>query len=281
VRFTVVILSLLLGQFAASAALVWEPAGQPQVVFAGQPSAIRQDIRNDGEQAATQPVRLRLMQLASSIAAPVPGWEQKQQVEIPAGQTLRTSVDISLPKVTSPTRFRITWTTEAGKLLGGTEVVGCPADLFQSLQEVSSKQPIGLLGETASLAALLRQQGCQVRELSALSDLKTFEGSLLLVAFAARTKAEPEDFGRLAAQYAKDQGRRIVWLVEPDNLSLPFGPTVCIFTHGEGTLVVSTGMKVAELSQNPLNQLRLVWLVELALASEENRLLLLGRPMNL
>lgn len=271
----------LLGQLAASAALVWEPAAQTQVVFADRPSVIRQDIRNEGNQAVLQPVRLRLHQLTSSTAAPVTGWELRKQVEIPAGQTLRTAVDVSLPKVTSPTRFRVTWINEAGKVLGSTEVVGCPPDLFKPLRTASAKQPIGLLGEATGMAVLLRQQGCQVRELGAAADLKSFEGPVVLVAWAARPKEEQENFGRIAAQHAKDRGGRVVWLVEPDNLSLTPEPAVCVFSHGQGTLVVSTGMKLAELPQSPLNQLRLVWLVELALASEENRLLLLGRLMNL
>lgn len=271
----------LLGQFAVSAALVWEPAAQTQVVFADRPSVIRQDIRNEGDLAVQQPVRLRLHQLTSSTAAPVTGWELRKQVDVPAGQTLRTSVAVSLPKVTSPTRFRVTWIDETGKVLGSTEVVGCPPDLFQPLRTASAKQPIGLLGEAKGLAGLLRQQGCQVRELDAIEDLKSFAGPVVLVALSYRPKEDQEDFSRIAAQHAKDRGGRIVWLLEPDNLSLTPEPAVCVFTHGRGTLVVSTGMKMAELPQSPLNQLRLVWLVELALASEENRLLLLGRLMNL
>ncbi len=280
-KLIVTIVSLLLCQFAASAALVWEPAGQTQVVFVGRASVIRQDIRNDGDQAVVQPVQLRLSQLTSSIAAPVTGWEQKKQVEVPAGQTLRTSVDVNLPKVTSPTRFRLTWNSEGGKVLGSTEIVGCPTDLFEPLRTASARLPIGLLGDAAGIATLLRQQGCQIRELRAVDELKSFDGSVLLVAFAARDKEGQEDFGRIAAQHAKDRGGRIVWLIEPDNLPLSPEPAACVFTHGQGTLVVGTGIKLVELAQNPLNQLRLVWLVELALASEENRLLLLGRLMNL
>jgi hypothetical protein len=277
----VTVIVLLLGQFVADAALVWEPADQTQVVFAGRPSVIRQDIRNEGDEAVRQPVQLRLHQLTSSTAASVTGWELKKQVEVPAGQTLRTSVDVSLPKVTSPTRFRITWINEMGRVLGGTDVVGCPPNLFQSLRTASAKKPIGLLGEATEIAGLLRQQGCQVQELRAQEDLKSFEGPVILVAWSARPREEEENFGRIAAQHAKDRGGRIVWLVEPDSLSLSPGPAVCVFTHGQGTLVVSSSMKLAELSQSPLNQLRLVWLVELALASEDNRLLLLGRLMNL
>lgn len=272
---------LLLCQLAVSAALVWEPAAQTQVVFADRPVVIRQDIRNVGNQAAVQPVRLQLQQLTSSTAALVPKWEMRKQVEIPAGETLRASVDLNLPKVTNPTRFRLIWNDEVGKTLGSTEVIGCPPDLFQPLRAVSTRQPFGLLGETAALADLLRQQDCRFRVIAAESDLKSFEGTVVLAAFSGRTKDEYENFGRLAAQHAKERGGRVVWLVEPDNLSLTPEPAVCVFTHGQGTLVVSTGIKLDELARNPLAQLQLVWLVELALAKEENRLLLLGRLMNL
>jgi hypothetical protein len=281
VRYTITILFLLGLHFTALAALVWEPAGQSQVVFADRPSVVRQDIRNDGDKAMAQAVRLRMIQLSTSTAAPVPGWELKKQVEVPAGQTLRTMVEVSLPKVTNPTRFRITWNDESDKVMGSTDLVGCPADLFQPLRLVSTKRPIGLLGDSGGLATLLRQQGCELRELSSVEELKNFDGSVLLVAWAGRGKEELENFGRLAAQHAKDRGGRVVWLVEPDNLPLSPVPAVCVFTHGEGTVVVSTGIKLAEAAQSPLIQLRLVWLVELALATEENRLLLLGRLMNL
>jgi hypothetical protein len=278
---SVITIFCLLCQLAVSAALVWEPTAQTQVVFADRPAVIRQDIRNSGDQPAAQAVRLQLQQLSSSTAALVPKWEIRKQVEVPAGQTLRASVDLNLPKVTCPTRFRLLWNDEEGKTLGSTEVVGCPADLFQPLRTVAARKPVGLLGETGALAALLRQQDCHFRELAGEADLKSFEGTVVLAAFSGRPKDELENFGRLAAQHAKEQGGRIVWLVEPDNLSLSPEPAVCVFTHGQGTLVVSTGIKLDELARNPLDQLRLVWLVELALASEENRLLLLGRLMNL
>lgn len=272
---------LCLSQFAAQAALVWEPAAHAQVVFAARPAVVRQDIRNDGAATASQSMRLHLQQLSSSIAAPVPGWELRKQVEVPARETLRTSVDVSLPKVTSPTRFRLTWNSETGKVLGHTEIVGCPENLFEPLRTVSVERPLGLMGKATALATFLRGQGCRVTELHSVADIKTFTGTVLLVAHDAREKEEAKEFGRLAVEHAKERGVRIVWLVEPDNLSLSPEPSVCVFTHGQGTLVVSTGMKAADLSQSPLDQLRLVWLVELAVASEENRLLLLGRLMNL
>lgn len=261
----------------AEAALVWEPSAQAQVVFVDRPAVIRQDIRNDGDKPVMESVQLKLMQLSSSLAAPIPGWGQKKSLEVPAKQTIRAAVDLSLPKVTSPTRFRVTWNNEAGQLLGSTEVVGCPVDIFQSLRLLSEQQPIGLLGETEALAAALRQQGCVVQVVNEPQELKDFKSKLVIAAFTGKDKAKLEEFGRLAAQYAKEWGGKIVWLQQPDNLPLAPEPAVCVFSHGQGTMVVVTGLNVSEVAKNPLTQARLVWLVELAQASEENRLLLLGR----
>lgn len=272
---------LLMSGLACRAALVWEAAEQTQVVFANRPATIHQNIRNDADLPASQDVRLHLLQLSSSTAAPVPGWEVKKQLEIPARQTIRASVELSLPKVVSPTRFRLVWNGDAGAVLGSTDVVGCPEDAFVTMRYVASRQPIGLMGNSARLGAVLQAQGCLVKTLSSPEDLKSFRGQLV---FMVQTRAENEpmqEFGRLAAQYAKEGGGRVVWLIESGNLPLSPEPAVCVFTHGQGTVVVAGGVALQELDKKPLDQLRLVWLAELALASEENRLLLLGRLMKL
>ncbi len=268
-------------QFAVSGALVWEPAAQTQVLFANRPAVIRQDIRNDGDEVAGQAVRLHMLQLSSSTSAPVPGWEVKKKVEVPARQTLRTEVDLSLPKVTSPTRFRLVWVGDTGAVLGNTELVGCPEDTIAPLRTISREHPLGIWGESPSLTTVLRAQGCVVTELRSAEDLKAFPGKLVLAIQPQRAKDDSLDFGRLAAQHAKEWGGRVVWLVESGNLPLSPEPAVCVFPYGQGIVVVSAGLKPDRLDKDPLNQLRLVWLVELALATEENRLLLLGRMMNL
>ncbi|HEY1171966.1 MAG TPA: hypothetical protein VGH19_11395 [Verrucomicrobiae bacterium] len=269
---------LLLGQSIIQAALVWEPVTQTQVVFVDRPAAVYQDIRNDEDRAVTESLRLKLLQSTSSTAAPIPGWEQKKQLVVPAKQTIKTTVELTLPKVTSPTRFRITWSSEVGALLGDTEIIGCPADLFAPLRKLSSREPVGIAGDSDNrLATLLRSQGCQVREVRNWEDMKSNMALLVNVS----GKGKDDDLSRLAAQYAKEWGGKVVWLVESDSRSLTPEPAVCVFPHGQGTLVVGTGIGLSDLSQNPLSQLRLVWLVELARSSEENRLMLLGRLMNL
>lgn len=275
------VIALFLSPLLVSAALVWEPASQVQVVFAGRPVVIRQEIRNDGDAVVAQAVHLRLEQWSSTVAAPVKGWAVKKQLEVPARQALQATVDISLPMVTSPTKFQVRWQNEAGQVLGSTEVVGCPDDIFAPLREGALKKPLGVYGKADGLVKVLREQGCEVRELHSEQEIKNFNGAVLLVMWSKHTQAEQENFGRFAAQYAKEMGGKIVWLVEPDNLLPSPEPAVCVFTHGAGTLVVHAGLKSDELVQNPLSQLRLVWLVELALASEENRLALLGRLMKI
>jgi hypothetical protein len=245
------------------AALQFVPSA-PQAVFAGDTRQLQVKWRNPDDEPVRLEIRARLLQAASTTAAPA-GELASRELHVLPHQTIVETAAISFPAVTSPTRFLVQWFTGASEVFGVTEVVAYPANLLQELPSLAagasgSDSALALIDPDDRLKPALRAAGI---EFSDLSDNPADANAARLV-LVASDSMPGEQVRSLAAG-----GRAAVWFQTQSPAPVvsleSIRPSFFLVREKKGAVVVADRSLIADLAENPVAQLHLLALVRLAL----------------
>ncbi|NBV24878.1 MAG: hypothetical protein EBS05_23535 [Proteobacteria bacterium] len=240
-------------------------ASGPQHVFAGGSRDVELLLKNSDADVVRFGLRLQLLQLTSSLAAPVGAARTGPALTVLSGQTVVVNVPVDFPGVRASTRFAVRWLDAAGRLLGVTDIWAHPDNLLDALKRMAGSQPLGLADEAGLLRPVLAAHGIPVTELNSPGSWNDFQGRLAFLV----SSAEPKDDApqRETAMLARAKaGVAVIWLQVNPATTLPRLPLAERLPLGRGSIVRVPTSAVAGLDQSPVAQLTLVRLAELALA---------------
>jgi hypothetical protein len=241
------------------------PEKQMQCVMAGETRTITVVWRNASDEVLDVEIHLRLYQASSATVAPLADRPWKR-IEILPGQTVLESVQLHFPAVNTETRFLIQWLAGTNQVIGLTQVLVYPTNLLAAFKAMAGPGPMGVLDPQGQLKALLKAAGVEFEDLGC-RELGSFPGRLAILGpFRSPNQYGTRFVDRVRKLAAK--GVAVVWIVPPTNQASRLKPSFYPLPFGTGNVVVAQATLIPDLADNPVSQLHLIRLVELALKPE-------------
>jgi hypothetical protein len=238
------------------------PDEAPQSIFGGLPQRVRVILHNPDSRTVETSASLRIFQTSSSTAAWLSEFPWKR-LEVLAGQTIIESAGLSLPAVKSETPFLIQWVDESHRIIGRTEILVYPTNLLSALRPLAGGKPLGLFDPDNRLGPLLNSAGVEFEDLGA-RELSSFPGSLAILGPFQSAAQMKTGFQERVKKLA-GKGATVVWLQPPaprkSGLRAPFYSV----RVGSGTVMIVDAQLCSGLADNPVAQLNLIRLTELAI----------------
>jgi hypothetical protein len=242
---------------------------ETQVVFAGGVHPVPVTFHNTSRSPVDVAGVARLFQTSSSTAAPLSETNWKT-FRVLAGQAILESAELAFPSVKAETRFLVQWADGSRKVIGSTEVIAYPTNLLHDLKSLAGESPLGVLDPQDQLKPLLKTTGVEFEDL-ANREVDSFDGRLAIIGpFASAeqiSRGLSERVGKLA-----EKGGAVVWIQPPQKSSGALKPDFYFVTIGKGTVVVAQAGLCSGLAHNPVAQLNLIHLAQLARHPEPLRL---------
>lgn len=247
---------------AANAQLQLLPDKAPQAVFAGEGRMVSVVFRNPAQTNYEQDFRVRILQASSSTAALISenAWKRLQ---IPANESVLESAQLDFPDVRAETKFLLQWVVNSNQVIGPTEVLVYPTNLFHELTSLLGENTFGVLDPNDELKPLLKQAGVQFLDLGELP-LEDFAGKLAVIG-PFRSKDQVRQGLAQAIHRIARKGVAVVWLQPPPSPKADIKPSFYFVPEGRVAVVVVRPALVAGLSENPKSQLNLIYFCKLAL----------------
>ena len=250
---------LLAPALSAQLAVVAKP--EPQNVFGGAPHKINVTFHNAGTETITTNLDIQLFQTSSSTAVLL-GQTPWKKLEVLPGQTVLESAEVNFPAVRAATRFQVQWAEGTNAIIGVTSVMVYPTNLLALLRVTAGEKPPGVLDPQNRLKPLLQKARVEFEDLGG-REIDSFDGKLALLGPFTAADALGTDFGARVKKLAA-KGVAVVWIpppaANPDKLKPPF----YVLPAGKGTIVVGQAELFSDLANDPLAQLRLLHLADLA-----------------
>lgn len=262
-------LSLLLagccGVGVAQAQLELVSNTEPHAVFAAGARRVPVVLRNPGQEPVEFAGVTRLFQASSSTAAPLSETNWKT-FRVLAGQTILESAELTFPAVKSETRFLIQWADASRKVIGSTEVMVYPTNLLGALKTLAGEQPLGVFDSQDRLKPLLKAAGVEFEDL-ANRELDSFAGRLAIIGPFASSEEISAGLTERISKLA-DKGAAVVWIQPPPKKSARLKPDFYSVPIGKGIVVIVQARLCSDLANNPVAQLNLIQLAQLAVHPE-------------
>jgi hypothetical protein len=253
------------GVGAAQAQLEWVSNAEPHAVFGGGVRRVPVVLRNPGRETVEFAGVARLFQTSSSTTAPLSETNWKT-FRVLAGQTILESAELTFPAVKSETRFLIQWADASRKVIGSTEVIVYPTNLLSVLKTLAGDQSLGVFDPQDQLKPLLKAVGVDFEDVGD-RELDSFGGRLAIIGpFGSLEEISgglTERIGKLASK-----GVAVVWIQPPQKKSARLKPDFYSVPIGKGTVVIAQARLCSDLATNPVAQLNLVQLAQLAVRPE-------------
>jgi hypothetical protein len=249
---------------AVFAQIALVPDAVPQRVFAGGARRVAVVWHNDGNQLYEGEIRTRMLQTSSATVVPV-GDAAWKRLQVLPGQTVLESAWLDFPAVKAETKFVVQW-LENTNVIGKTEVLVYPTNLLAELKPLLGEDTLGVLDPNDELKPLLRQNGVAFVDLGQTA-LENFSGRLAILGPFHSKSQLPEDAAKRTKTMAKNSVA-VVWLQPPPGPRDPLHPSYYSVSAGTKAIVVVQSGVVADLTENPQAQQRLVQLCQQALHPE-------------
>jgi hypothetical protein len=256
----------------ACAQLQLLPDQQPQCVFVGDARKIAVVFHNQADKNFESEIRTRIFQAGSAtgILLSDNAWKRLQ---VPAGETVLDSAALNFPAVNAETRFLVQWLEETNRVIGVTQVLVYPTNLFQALPLMLGGTNFGVLDPNRQLVPLLQTQGIHFIDLGQM-ELDDFSGKLAVIG-PFKSKAQmPEGLAKRIETIAK-HNVAVVWIQPPAEttprasfVGLQRGtllPSFYSVQKNRTAVIIVQPEWVADLAENPQSQLNLVYFCKLAL----------------
>ncbi len=237
------------------------PDEMTQAVFAGGTRRVQVVFHNPTDQLVEAELKSRLLQASSATVIPL-GEEPWKRLRVLPGQTVLESVRLRFPAVKAETLFLVQWVDANRRVLGLTEVMIYPTNLFTELKTLAGEKALGVFDPDNRLKPWLAGLKMEFEDLER-TELENFAGKLVLFGPFSSKEQMPACLARRIAARCKG-GLRAVWMQPPAGPQAKFQPSFYPVQMGKGTVVVAEASIVADLAANPLAHLNLVRLARLA-----------------
>jgi hypothetical protein len=246
----------------AEAQLYLLPDQEPQAVFADDDLNIPVVFHNPTETNCEQDFHARILQASSSTTVLISEKAWKRLL-VPANETILESARLKFPDVKAETKFLVQWIVDSNQVVGLTEVLVYPTNLFHELKSLLGEETLGVLDPNDELKPLLQQAGVGFLDMGEMA-LEDFTGKLAIVG-----PFHPKDQMRKglaqAIQRIARKGTPVVWLQPPSGPKTEIKPSFYTVPEGRGAVVLVGPELAADLSNNPKSQLNLIYFCKLAL----------------
>lgn len=233
-------------------------------VFAGMPQQVRVIFKNPGVDAVETELSLRIYQASSATLVPIGAPKPWKKLKLLAHQTVIETVELSLPEVTSATKFVLYW-LEAQRLAGKTSVHAYPQDVLKRLKSLAGDRGLGIYDPSNHLLPNLKRLQFDCKELEAAAGIATFEGKLLIAIFEESISG---DFTAALIDRAK-RGASVVAIGSIVSREPLHDMPIQCFQVGAGILVRASPTTVSNLNESASSQLNLLGLCTAALSPQQ------------
>jgi hypothetical protein len=246
---------------SASGQLQLVPAADRECVFAGNARTIPVEFCNSSGQYFTGNMRIRIYQTSSATAVLISDAPWKN-LEVPANETVLDAAALGFPLVKAKTKFLVQWLENTDRVIGTTDVMVYPTNLFQMLTPLD-KDDFGIFDPNDRLKPLLRGAGIRFLDLGEMN-LTNFTGKLVVIGPFDSKAQEPDDLAKRILAIAKKNVAG-VWLQPPFDKNDQIKPSYYSVQKGRIAVVVAQSGLVSNLADNPQSQLNLIYFCNLAL----------------
>lgn len=265
-----------LGQFLySSVLLLWSvscqaqsyvqvlPGAEPVCVFAGENVTVPLKLRNSGTNSEAVDLHVKISQVATGIVMPI-GTRSVKAITILAGQTLLENAPLELPDVKAETTFVLQWLRGTNVVIGLTKVAVSPRGALAELGRLSAGKPIALLDPDNLVREVLKAAGLETVDLDP-EQSSSVGASLAIICSGNSKPASARNLARCAQSLAKDEVG-VIWICPPGSNSQALAPSIEVKRgSGESALVLADRALLADFSQSPCAQKRLLQLARIAL----------------
>lgn len=243
-----------------------KPFETRQAFFPGPARPVTVEFYNPTGKMVGTSLRTRLYQASSSTVIPLGEPQNWKNLQVLPGQTVLESTPLTFPPVNNATPFLVQWLDEKNQVLGKTEVSVYPTNLLQALQPLAGEKSLGIFDPQNQLKPLLKSLDLQFEDL-AEAGLDSFSGKLAIIGpFQSKVQMH-EGLAEQIKALAK-KGRAIVWIQPPPGKKEKLQPSFYTVPEKQIAVLVVQSDLVADLPENPLSQLNLIYFCQLAIHPE-------------
>lgn len=248
------------------AQLEFVPTETRQAFFPGAARTVAVKVHNPIDKPVETAVRTQLYQASSSTVIPLGEPQSWKNLQVLPGQTVLESTPLTFPPIDNATPFLVQWLDEKNQVLGRAEVSVYPTNLLQALQPLAGEKPLGIFDPQNQLKPLLKSLGLEFEDL-ADAGLDSFTGKLAIIG-PFQSKAQMRAGLAEQIKVLAKKGRAVVWIQPPPGKKDKLQPSFYSVPEKQIAVVVVQPDLIANLSENPLSQLNLIYFCRLAIHPE-------------
>ncbi len=248
------------------AQLEFMPSETQQAFFPGEARPVAVKFHNPEDKPVEAALRTQLYQASSSTVIPLGEPQNWKNLQVLPGQTVLESTPLTFPPVNNATHFLVQWLDQRKQVLGKTEVSIYPTNLLQALRPLAGEKPLGIFDPQNQLKPLLKSLDLQFEDL-ADAGLDSFTGKLAIIGPFQSTAQMREGLAEQIKTLAK-KGRAVIWIQPPPGKKDKLQPSFYSVPEKQIAVVVVQPDLIANLPENPVSQLNLIYFCQLAIHPE-------------
>ena len=252
----------------ADAQLQVLPKCESQCFFADGLRTISVVWSNHTDNAVTVPIKMRIYQASSEIAAAWGDPQDWKQLQVLPHQVILEKASVTVPPVKAVSRFIVQWLGETNKVFGTSELMIYPTNLLDELKPLLGEHgtALGVLDPANQIKPVLKNAGIGFADLDE-GWLGNFSGRLVLIGPCTDIDQEWTGLaGRIRKLSARGNG--VVWIQALPEKNHKLWPSFFAVPHGARAVVIAQPAVVENLAENPQSQLNLVYFCKLALQAQ-------------